>query len=113
MRSNDQVPAIVIDPDGLLMSMAGMVPAAVVWKPVIVWFPVPLTSRFPVPPPANPTWASMFPWAARVPVFRVPLKMFRVAAAFSVVPAAMVIVPPRMSMLVRVWVPVIVPPAKA
>ena len=98
-------------PDGLLTSTAGSAPTRTVWYPVTVWLPLPLMSSVAVPPPVKPTWAAIDPWAASVPVFMVPLNRFRPAPTVTVVPAAIVIVPPRISTAFRVWEPVIVPPA--
>ena len=61
--------------------------------------------------PVKPAWTSMLPVAARVPVLTTPLNRFRPAPTVTVVPAAIVIVPPRISTAFRVWEPVIVPPA--
>ena len=45
------VPARVSVPEGLLMTIAGRPPLAVVEAPLRVWAPVPLMSRVAVPPP--------------------------------------------------------------
>ena len=60
------VPARVSVPEGLLMTRAGSVPAAVVAAPVNVWAPVPSMSRVPVPPSKVEAWL-MAPRAWRAP----------------------------------------------
>src|SRR5437867_994512 len=104
------VPARLSVPEGLLMTSSGRLPAAVVAAPVKVWAPLPLMSRVAVPPVYVEAWL-MAPWAARLPV---PLSAAEVSVVdpvtVRVVPAAMLVVA-RKSTLLRLWEPVIVPPA--
>ena len=106
------VPARVSVPAGLLMTTRGRLPpAAVVAAPVRVWAPAPLMSRVAVPPLVGRGLAES-PWAARVPVpLRLPAVRVSGPLTVSVVPAAMVVVA-RKSTALRVWQPLIVPPAK-
>src|SRR5438093_2470479 len=104
------VPARLSVPEGLLMTSSGGWPAAVVAAPVTVWAPLPLMSRVAVPPVYVEAWL-MAPWAARLPV---PLSAPEVSVVdpvtVRVVPAAMLVVA-RKSTMLRLWEPVIVPPA--
>ena len=105
------VPARLSVPESLLMTNTGRLPAAVVEAPVRVCAPVPLTSRVAVPPEYVDAWL-MAPWAASVPVpLRLPAVSVVVPVTVRVVPAAMVVVA-RRSIELKVWLPVIVPPAK-
>ena len=106
-----RVPVSVSVPEGLLMSTSGRLPAAVVEAPSRVCAPVPLTRRVAAPPGYVDAWL-MEPWAARMPApLRLPAVSVVVPATVRVVPAAMVVVA-RKSTEARVWLPVIVPPAK-
>ena len=104
------VPPSVSVPPGLLITTAGRSPAAVVEAPVNVWAPPPLISSVAVPVVNAEAWV-MGPWAATVPVLKVPPVRLRVPPTESVVPAAIVVVP-RTSTALRVWLPVTVPPTR-
>ena len=100
-------PVMVKVPDGLAMLTTGrLLVAMAVW--LRVWDPPPLIRRVAVPP-VNPLWASMFACAASVPVLaNEPVTSVTLPVAVNVVPAAMVIVPPRISTVSRVCDPVMV-----
>src|SRR5258705_415734 len=105
------VPTRVRVPPGLLMTTSGSAPAAVKAAPVNVWPPAPLIKKVAVPPVELKVWLRL-PCAASVPVpLRVPDVRFTAPVAVRVVPAAIDVVV-RKSTALRVWLPVIVPPAK-
>src|SRR3990170_4851788 len=118
------VPVRVRVPDGLLMLRLGRVPALVVALPVNVWAPVPSMVRRPVAPSKVDAWV-MSPRAETVPTIdplvRVvvagtvtePLTVNATAvgmvrlATVSAVPVGTVTAP-RIWIVLRVWVPVMV-----
>ena len=104
------VPTRLSVPDALSMTTRGRLPAAAVAAPVNVWAAVPLISRVPVPPPYVDAWL-IGPWAATVPVLRLPAVSVNDPPTVRVVPAAIVVVA-RKSTALRAWLPLTVPPAK-